>query len=127
MDQKARGSPFLNAVREVIRVRHYSIRTEEAYVGWTRRYILYHGKRHPRKMKEEDVAAFLSHLAVDLTVAPATQNQALNALSFVYKVVLEHPLGKIPGIVRAKRSRKLPTVLGQREVGPLLNQLTGVH
>jgi hypothetical protein len=78
-------------------------------------------------MKEEDVAAFLSHLAVDLTVAPATQNQALNALSFVYKVVLEHPLGKIPGIVRAKRSRKLPTVLGQREVGPLLNQLTGVH
>ena len=124
---KARGSPFLNAVCEAIRTLQYSIRTEEAYVGLTKHYILYHEKRHPREMREQEVAAFLFHLAVDLTVAPATQNQALNALLFVYRVVLDQPLGEIPGIVRAKRQRKLPTVFGQREDGRLLNQLTGVH
>jgi hypothetical protein len=83
-----RSSPFLDSLREAIRVRHYSIRTEEAYVGWAKRFILYHDKRHPNDMAEAEVAAFLSHLAVDLAVAPATQNQALIALSFLYRAVL---------------------------------------
>jgi hypothetical protein len=75
-------SPFLRSVREAIRVRHYSIRTEEAYVQWVKRFILFHGKRHPAQMGEPEVSALLSHLAVDGQVAAATQNQALNALVF---------------------------------------------
>ena len=127
MDRGRRSSPFLDSLREAIRVRHYSIRTEEAYVGWVRRFILFHNKSHPRDMAAAEVAAFLSHLAVDLEVAPATQNQALNALSFLYKAVLDHPLGEVSGIVRAKRPRKLPTVLAQEEVGRLLCRLKGNH
>jgi integron integrase len=127
MDRGRRSSPFLDSLREAIRVRHYSIRTEEAYVGWVRRFILFHNKSHPRDMVAAEVTAFLSHLAVDLEVAPATQNQALNALSFLYKAVLDHPLGEVSGIVRAKRPRKLPTVLAQEEVGRLLCRLKGNH
>jgi hypothetical protein len=82
MARRRRSSPFLDSLRQAIRVRRYSIRTEEAYVGWAKRFILYHDKRHPVDMAEAEVAAFLSHLAVDLAVAPATQNQAMNALSF---------------------------------------------
>lgn len=122
-----RTSPFLDALREAIRVRHYSIRTEEAYVGWTKRFILFHDRRHPSDMAEADVAAFLSHLAVDLEVSPATQNQALNALSFLYKSVLDRPLGNVSGIVKAKRTRKLPTVLNCDETGRLLRRLSGHH
>jgi len=96
-----RNSPFLEQIREAIRVRHYSIRTERTYIEWTRRFILFHGKRHPKDMGEAEVAAFLTHLAVDRNVAASTQNQALNALVFVYKHVLERPLGEITGAVRA--------------------------
>ncbi len=127
MDRGGRPSPFLNSLREAIRVRHYSTRTEQAYVGWARRFILFHNKRHPKDMAEADVAAFLSHLALDLAVSPATQNQALNALSFLYKAVLARPLGDMPGIVRAKRPRKLPTVLTQEEIGRILCRLKGYH
>ena len=114
-------------LRKAIRIRHYSIRTEKAYVGWVKRFILYHHKRHPTDMAETEVAAFLSHLAVDLVVAPATQNQALNALSFLYKAVLARPLGDVPEIVRAKRPRRLPTVLTQEEIGRMLSRLKGYH
>ena len=125
---RGRGSsPFLDSLREAVRIRHYSIRTEEAYVGWVKRFILYHDKRHPTDMAETEVAAFLSHLAVDLVVAPATQNQALNALSFLYKAVLARPLADVPGIVRAKCPRKLPTVLNQEEIGRILSRLKGYH
>ena len=96
-------------------------------MGWVKRFILFHDKRHPRDMSEADVAAFLSHLAVELQVAPSTQNQALNALSFLYRAMLDRPLGNLSGIVRAKRPRKLPTVLSRNEVGRLLDRLTGVH
>lgn len=127
MARGKRSSPFLDILRDAIRVRHYSIRTEQAYVGWTKRYIQFNGKRHPGEMGEAQVAAFLSHLAVDLEVSPATQNQALNALSFLYRAVIDRPLGDMTGIVRAKRPRKLPTVLAREEVGRLLSSLSGYH
>lgn len=127
MDRGGRSSPFLNSLREAIRLRHYSIRTEEAYVRWARRFILFHSKRDPKDLAEAEVPAFLSHLALDREVSPATQNQALNALSFLYKAVLACPLGDMPGIVRAKRPRKLPSVLTREEIGRMLCRLKGYH
>jgi integron integrase len=121
------SSPFLRSVREAIRKRHFSIRTEEAYVHWTRRFILFHGKRHPTQLGESEVAAFLSHLAVEGQVAAATQNQALNALVFLYRNVLDQPLGECVGIVRAKRPQRLPVVLTPEEVRRILCALKGVH
>jgi len=94
-------SPFLRKVREAIRVRHLSIRTEKAYVGWIKRFIVFHGKRHPMELGEAEVAAFLTHLAVQGHVAASTQNQGLNALVFLYANVLDRPLGDCKGIVRA--------------------------
>ena len=82
MEDRRRPSPFLQEVRNAIRVRHYSIRTEEAYVSWIKRFILFHNKRHPKDMGEEEVGAFLNHLAVHGNMAASTQNQALNALVF---------------------------------------------
>jgi len=121
------SSPFLQSVREAIRVRHLSIRTEEAYVHWVKRFIFFHAKRHPREMGEREVAAFLSHLAVEGQVASSTQNQALNALVFLYRNVLERPLGDCAGIVRAKRPQRIPTVLTPAEVARLLRELKGVY
>jgi integron integrase len=127
MSEKPRGSAFLESIRTVIRARYYSIRTEDAYVHWVRRFILYHGKRHPIEMAETDVAAFLTHLAVEARVSLSTQNQALNALVFVYKHVLERPLGEIHGAVRAARKHKLPVVLSLEEVCQVLSRLSGLH
>src|SRR3954464_7873568 len=121
------ASPFLRKLREAIRVRHYSIRTEEAYVQWVKRFIVFHGKRHPSEMGEAEVATFLTHLAVVGNVASSTQNQALNALVFLYGKVLSRPLAECVGIVRAKRSQRLPTVLTQAEVGRILANLNGVY
>jgi integron integrase len=118
-------SPFLDQVRDSIRTRHYSIRTEKAYVGWIRRYILFHKKRHPKNLGEEHVAEFLTHLAVNRRVSPNTQNQALNALVFLYKQIIGQPLGDILGAVRAKRPQRLPTVLTQNEVRRLLQEIDG--
>jgi len=120
-------SAFLESVRDAIRVRHYSIRTEEAYLMWAKRFILFHGKRHPAEMGPREVGAFLTHLAVNRSVAPATQNQALNALVFLYDKVLERPLGELNGVVRAARKPKIPVVLTPTEVGRVLRQLTGTH
>ncbi len=89
----------------------YSIRTEESYLFWVRRLILFHGKRHPRELGELQVGAFLTHLAVDRKVSASTQNQALNALVFLYKAVLERPLGDVGGVVRVRRPQRLPVVL----------------
>ena len=125
--EKRGNSPFLERIREAIRVRHYSIRTERTYIEWTRRFILFHGKRHPEQMGEAEVAAFLTHLAVDRNVAASTQNQALNALVFVYKHVLGRPLGDIAAAVRAKRPARLPVVLSQDEVRKLLAELRGAQ
>lgn len=124
---KLSSSPFLNSVREAIRVRHYSIRTEQAYIGWVKRFILFHNKQHPNKMGEAEVIAFLSHLAVTKNVSASTQNQALNALVFVYSQVLKQPLENLNNAVRAKRPKKLPIVLTQLEVQQLLRSLQGIH
>ncbi len=120
-------SPFLRKVREAIRVRHLSIRTEEAYVGWIKRFIVFHGKRHPMELGEAEVAAFLTHLAVQGHVAASTQNQGLNALVFLYANVLDRPLGDCKGIVRAKRPQRLPVVLTPAEVAAMLSKLRGIY
>lgn len=120
-------SPFLNQVREAIRVRHYSIRTEHAYLDWVKRFILFHRKRHPADMGETEVAMFLTYLAVHRNVAASTQNQALNALAFAYREVLKRPLNEIAGAVRAKKPQKLPVVLTQDEVRRVLSCLEGYH
>src|SRR5881409_2279642 len=110
---------FMDQVREVIRVRHYSIRTEEAYVQWIKRYIFFHGKRHPREMGAAEIEAFLTDLAVQKHVAASTQNQALNALVFLYQEVLHPELGEFSA-VRAKRPERLPLVLSETETARLL-------
>jgi integron integrase len=112
-------------MREAIRLRHYSIRTEATYVDWARRFILFHDKRHPAELGAPEVAAFLTHLAVDRTVAASTQNQAKSALLFLYRVVLELQLPWLDEIVAAKDSRRLPVVLTPSEVRALLHQMTG--
>ena len=127
MDRQTGSSPFLDSLRDAIRLRHYSIRTEQTYLDWARRFILYHDKRHPKDMGEMEVAAFLTHLAVNRNVSASTQNQALSALVFLYKAVLEKPLGDIHGVVRAKKPQKLPVVLTQKEVQALLRGLAHVH
>lgn len=119
----ASSSPFLDRVSAAVRVRHYSIRTEQAYIYWIRRFIHFHHRRHPEQLGEAEVAAFLSHLAVNDHVAPATQNQALNALLFLYHAVLKRPLGDMPGVVRAKTKLHLPTVLSVEEVAQVLSKL----
>jgi len=119
----ASSSPFLDRVSAAVRVRHYSIRTEQAYIYWIRRFIHFHLRRHPEQLGEAEVAAFLSHLAVNDHVAPATQNQALNALLFLYDPVLKRPLGDMPGVVRAKAKLHLPTLLSVEEVARVLSKL----
>jgi integron integrase len=102
-----------------------SMRTEKAYLHWIRRYILFHAKRHPSDMGEKEVNAFLTHLAVERKVGAATQSQALCALLFLYRAVLERDLGELEGLIRAKRRRRLPVVLTQAEVRTILSHLTG--
>ena len=113
------------SVRDALRVRHYSIRTEEAYVGWIRRFILFHGKRHPREMGKAEITAFLTTLAVQGKVAASTQNQALSALLFLYRYVLETEVPWLDELVHAKRPQKLPVVLTRGEVQALLSCLRG--
>ncbi len=121
------GKPkLLDQVRDVIRRKHYSIRTEQAYIDWIKRFIIYHGKRHPREMAEEEVAEFLTHLARDLNVAASTQNQALSALLFLYKEVLRHEIGWLEKVERAKKPPKLPVVLSRGEVKQIFAHLHGV-
>ncbi|WP_316415891.1 integron integrase [Mesoterricola silvestris] len=117
---------LLDRVREEIRVRHYSIRTEDTYVDWIRRFILHHGKRHPANMGAAEVKAFLSHLALERKVASATQNQAKAALLFLYKAVLAMDLPWLEGIVQAKPACRLPVVLTPGEVRRILEPMTGV-
>lgn len=102
---------LLDQVRAAIRTRHYSLRTEQAYCHWIKRYILFHGKRHPLDMGAPEIEAFLSALATDRGVSASTQNQALAAILFIYRDVLDRDLPWLDGITRAKRSQHLPTVL----------------
>jgi site-specific recombinase XerD len=116
---------LLDQVRNVIRIKHYSIRTEKAYVDWIKRFILFHGKRHPAEMAEEEVAQFLTYLARDMDVAASTQNQALSALLFLYKEVLKQDIGWLERVERAKKPPKLPVVLSRAEVKQIFAHLKG--
>lgn len=118
---------LLDQVRDTLRLRHYSLRTEESYLQWIRRFILFHDKRHPLAMGEQEVTAFLTYLAVQKHVAPSTQNQALAAILFLYKEVLERELAWLDNIVRAKRREHVPAVLSPDDVRRLLGQLSGSY
>jgi integron integrase len=122
-----RPKKILDQVRDALRVKHYAYRTEESYVQWIRRYILFHNKRHPKDMAEPEVQAFLTHLAVENNVAASTQNQALSALLFLYRHVLHQPLSESIDAVRARQSKHLPTVLTPEEVQQVLKYLEGTH
>lgn len=126
MDQSKKPR-LLDQVRNRCRVKHYSIRTEERYVDWIRRFILFHDKRHPSDMGAPEIEAFLTHLAVNRNVSPSTQNQALAAILFLYKEVLEIELPWLDGVTRAKKKPRLPVVLTESEVQRLLAQLDGIH
>ncbi|MFZ1901428.1 MAG: integron integrase [Azonexus sp.] len=118
---------LLDQVRDRLRVKHYSIRTETQYLQWIKRFILFHDKRHPREMGAVEVEAFLTHLAVAGRVAAATQNQALSALLFLYREVLNIDLPWLDKVVRAKQPQRLPVVLTRQEVTAILDRMTGVH
>lgn len=118
---------LLDRVRWHLRAKHYSLRTEQAYLDWIRRFILFHQKRHPNEMGEKEITAFLSNLAVKKQVAASTQNQALSALLFLYQQVLERKLDFLDGIERVKRPPKIPVVFTRAEAAAVLAQLTGVY
>lgn len=120
------GKPrLLDQVREAIRLRHYSYRTEQQYVAWIRRYIVFHGRRHPRELEGPAVEAFLTYLAIRRNVAAATQAQALAALLFLYKHVLNVDLPWLGNVIRARRPKRLPVVLTRAEVRRILAALDG--
>jgi integron integrase len=116
---------LLDQVRQAIRTRHYSYRTEKAYVHWIKRFIFFHDKRHPAEMGEAEIGRFLSSLATERRVSASTQNQALNALIFVYREVIKKHIGYVDGVVRAKRPHRLPVVLTRQEVRIILGCLDG--
>ncbi|HEY9099567.1 MAG TPA: integron integrase [Thiobacillus sp.] len=118
---------LLDQVRDRIRVKHYSIRTETQYVQWVRRFILFHDKKHPKDMGAPEVEAFLTHLAVVGNVAAATQNQALSALLFLYREVLVIDLPWLDNVTRAKRPQRLPVVLTREETHAVLDRMPGVY
>src|SRR5207249_9432925 len=126
INDDVRQPRLLDRVREANRLRHGSRSTEKSYIGWIRRFILFHGKRHPAEMGAAEVTRFLSSLAVEGQVAASTQNQALSALLFLYRDVLELDLPWLDGVVRAKRPERLPVVLARKEVRAVLRQLDGV-
>jgi integron integrase len=111
---------LLDQVRQAIRARHYSPKTEESYVHWIKRFIFFHNKRHPTEMAEKEIAQFLSSLASELHVSASTQNQALNAILFLYRDVLRKEIGYVDGVIRAKRPHRLPVVLTRQEVKSIL-------
>jgi site-specific recombinase XerD len=118
---------LLDQVRDVMRRKHYSIRTEQSYIDWIRRFILFHGKRHPAQMAEAEVTAFLTHLARDGGVAASTQNQALSALLFLYKEVLKQELGWLENVERAKKPARLPVVLTRRKCEKFFSPCTALR
>jgi integron integrase len=118
---------LLDQIRDALRVRHYSIRTEETYLQWIKRYILFHNKTHPRDLGEVAISAFLTHLAVNKNVSASTQNQALSALLFLYQQVLGIKLDWLDDVVRAKRPKRLPVVLSREEVQRVLKLIPGTN
>lgn len=118
---------LLDQVRNCLRIKHYSIRTETQYLQWIKRFILFHGKKHPIQMGATEIEAFLTHLAVEGHVAASTQNQALSALLFLYKEVLVQNMPCLDNIVRAKRPQRLPVVLTRSEVRSVLARMKGIY
>ena len=118
---------LLDQLRDAIRLKHYSYSTEKTYVHWAKRYILYHNKRHPAEMGAAEIEAFLTHLAKDESVSASTQNQALNALLFLYRNVLQIDFPVPLHALRAKRSERLPTVLSKAEVTRVISGMQGLH
>lgn len=118
---------LLDILRTRIRLKHYSLRTEQTYTEWAKRYILFHGKRHPAEMGKEEVEAFLSHLAVKHNVSASTQSQARAAVLFLYREVLDTELPWLDDVEQAKKPQRLPVVLTVNEVQALLSRLTGTH
>lgn len=127
MHQPVPPPRLLDQVRDAIRYRHFSYRTEQAYVAWVRRYVLFHGRQHPASLGAPHVAAFLAHLAVERNVAASTHQQALSALLFLYRQVLQIELPWLGEIERPKKPRRLPVVLSTGEVFALLAHLEGTH
>ena len=126
-DEPVSRPRLLNQVRDVIRCKHYSLRTEQTYIDWIRRYILFHNKQHPKYLAESHIEAFLTHLAVNRKVASSTQNQALCAIVFLYRDVLKMRLGEFSEIIWAKKPQKLPVVFTRDEVKQILLQLDGLN
>jgi integron integrase len=122
-----RPKKLLDHVRDAIRLKHYSLHTEHAYVTWIKRYIFFHDKRHPKDMGVAEIEAFLTHLAVQQKVAASTQNQALSALLFLYRDVLRHPLDGSIDAIRARKPTRLPTVLTKEEALQVIGALSGTH
>ena len=118
---------LLDQIRDTVRRRHYSPRTEEAYVSWAKRYILFHNKQHPANLDAQHITSFLTHLAVDLNVSSSTQNQALRAIVFLYRQVLHLEIDLPTKNLRSKKPRRLPVVLTKQEVQQLFQALTGTH
>src|SRR5262245_21708829 len=116
---------LLKQVRTAIRTRHYSLRTEETYLSWVKRFILFHGKRHPRDMGAQEVQQFLAHLAVESHVAASTQSQALSAILFLYQQVLKLDIGWRHDVVHAKQPQRLPVILTRTDVTAVLRHLSG--
>src|SRR5215471_10832929 len=125
MPQEPRPKKLLEQMRDVLRTQHYAIRTETAYVDWAKRFILFHHKRHPTEMGRVEIEAFLTHLAVDRHIAASTHNQALSALLFLYKEVLHQEVESVDA-VRARKPKRLPTVLTKTEALQVLHAMVGV-
>jgi len=123
--RRLRRPKLLDRLRGELRVRHRSLSTERSYVGWVKRFIFFHEVRHPEEMGKEEIEAFLNYLASELGVAASTQNQALNALVFLYRWVLEKEVGDLNGLIRAKRPARLPVVMTADEVERVMSRLTG--
>ena len=121
-----KGKKLLHQVSDAIRLKHYSLRTEQTYKEWIKRYILFHDKRHPKDMGVEEIQAFLSHLAVEKNVAASTQNQALSAILFLYRHVLNIEIEIPANIIRAQKSKTLPTVLTHHEAIAVIKKMNGV-
>ena len=118
---------LLDQIRTHPRVNHYSKRTEEAYIGWIKRFILFHNKRHPNEMGKDEIQKFINHLAVEQNVSSSTQNQALQAILYLYKNVLKKEVGWLDDIKHATRIKHLPVVFSRNETAQILNNLAGIN
>ncbi|MBM3153591.1 MAG: integron integrase, partial [Chloroflexi bacterium] len=124
--QNSQPKKLLEQVGDAIRIKHYSTRTEQTYKDWIRRYILFHNKRHPNDMGSQEIQAFIAHLATQRHLAASSQNQALSAILFLYRHVLQKDIDLPPDLIRAEKSKTLPTVLTHQEALAVLDRMIGL-